>query len=144
MCVAERTLPHVCHFDCTFRACVHKDVATLWMELGRGDNFRELFHVCRLDINNIEALILYVEVPEVYAEVVAADEGLAVTVGRNAVDVVRMSICVYLSRYGGDNGIMMGHTGKLELGDVAECGVGVPDRSTAICVANAGWSELLG
>lgn len=84
------------------------------MEFGRGDNFGEFFHVGRLDIDNVETLVLDVEVPEVNPEIIAAYEGLSVTVDGDAVDVVCMGVCICPPRYGGDNGIVVCHPGKLQ------------------------------
>jgi hypothetical protein len=50
------------------------------MKLGSCDDLGQLLHVCRLDVNNVEALILNVEVPQVNPEIITADEGLAITI----------------------------------------------------------------
>ena len=80
MLVTEGTFPHVCQFDGPLRACVHEPVAALGMELCRCNDFCKFFHIRRFDINNIEALVLYVEVPEIDAKIIAADEGLAIAI----------------------------------------------------------------
>jgi hypothetical protein len=63
MLVTEGTLAHVGQLDGAFGTRVHEPVATQRVELGRGNHLCELFHVGRLDIDNIEALVLYVEIP---------------------------------------------------------------------------------
>lgn len=60
MLVAQSTLPHVGQFDCAFRTCVHEPVATLWVKLGGSDHLGQLLHVRRFNVDNVEALILYV------------------------------------------------------------------------------------
>lgn len=81
------------------------------MEFGSRDNLCQLLHVGRFDINNVETLILYVEIPEIYSQIVTTDEGFPITVDRYAVNVVGMGICVGSARYGSNNGIMMCHAG---------------------------------
>jgi hypothetical protein len=50
------------------------------MEFSSCDNFGEFFHVSGLDINNVEALILDVQVPKVDSQIITANKGLPVTV----------------------------------------------------------------
>jgi len=69
------------------------------MELGGSDNFSQFLHVRRLDIYDVETLILDIEIPQVDSKVVTADESLAVTVDRDAVDVVSMCVCIGSSWY---------------------------------------------
>lgn len=77
------------------------------MELGCSYNFCELFHVGRLNINYVKALVLDIEVPEVNTEIVTANKSLSITVYRNAVDMIGMSIGVSAPGYSGDNCIMV-------------------------------------
>jgi hypothetical protein len=79
------------------------------MEFRRGDHLGQLFHVCRLNIDYVEALILDVEVPKVDAKIVAADEGLAITVDRYAIDVVCVGIRICPPGDSSNDGVMMGH-----------------------------------
>ena len=65
--IAECALTHVRQLDGTFRACVHKPITALRVELSSGDDFGQFLHVCRLDINNVEALVLDIEVPQIDA-----------------------------------------------------------------------------
>ena len=92
------------------------------MEFGCSDDLGQLFHVRRLDVHNIEALVLYVEIPKVDAKIVTAYERLSVTVDRDAVDVVRMGICVGPPGYSGHDSIMMGQARKLQILSVLEMG----------------------
>jgi hypothetical protein len=50
------------------------------VELCRCDDLCELLHVRRLDVDDVEALILDVQVPQVYPKIIAGDERLAVAV----------------------------------------------------------------
>jgi hypothetical protein len=50
------------------------------VKLGSSDDLSELFHVRWFDIDNIEALVLNVEIPEVDSEIVGTDKGLAITI----------------------------------------------------------------
>lgn len=84
------------------------------MKFGRSDDLGELLHVRRLDVDNVEALILDVQVPEIYAQIVATDECLPVAVDGYAIDVIRVSVGVGSSRDRGHNSIVMGETGELQ------------------------------
>ena len=75
------------------------------MELGSGDDFSELFHIDGLDVDDVEALVADVEVPEVDTKVVCADVRLAIRVDRDRVNVIGMRVCIDLTWYGGDNGV---------------------------------------
>lgn len=92
------------------------------MKLGRSDDFGQLFHIRWFDIHDVEALVLYVEIPEIDAEIVTAYEGLSITVDRDAVDVVRMGVCVGASRYSGHDSIVMGQARKLQILGILEVG----------------------
>lgn len=112
--ITQCPLAHVRQLDGSLRASIHKPVTTGRVEFGRGDNFGEFFHVGRFDIDNVETLVLDVKVPEVDSEIIAAYEGLSVTVDGDAVDVVCMGVCICPPRYGCDNGVMVCHPGKLQ------------------------------
>ncbi len=77
-------------------------------------NFRKLFHICRFDIDDIEALILDVQIPEIDSQVVAADKGLAITVDRYAVDVVGVCIGVGPARYRSNDRVMVCQAWKFQ------------------------------
>lgn len=53
MLIAQRRVPHVSKLDVAFRTAVHEEVAMYWVELRRGDDFRQLFHVCGLDVDDV-------------------------------------------------------------------------------------------
>lgn len=112
------------------------------MKFGSCDDLCKLLHVCWLDVNNVEALVLDVEIPKVDAEIVTADEGLAIAVHRYAVDVVCVGICVDLAWHSGDNGIVMCHTRELQIRYRAEVLVGVSHRTAAICATRTSWCQL--
>ena len=83
------------------------------MEFCSCDDLGQLLHVCGLDVDNVEALILDVEIPQIDPKIITADKGFAIAVDRDAVDVVGVRIRISPTRNGGDDRIMMGHTGKL-------------------------------
>ena len=101
------------------------------MELSGRDDLGQLLHVCGLDVNDIEALVLNVEVPQVDPEVVAADEGFPVAVHRDAVDMVRMRVSIRLSWHRSDDGVMVGEARQLQVGGFSEMDVRVSDGATA-------------
>lgn len=53
MSIAKRRVTHVCKFDVTFWARVHKKIALRGMEFGRSDDLRQLLHIDRFDIHDI-------------------------------------------------------------------------------------------
>ncbi len=63
--IAQSTFTHIGKLYGALRAGIHKPIAALRMKLRSGDNLSQLFHICRLDVHYIKALILDVEVPEV-------------------------------------------------------------------------------
>ena len=85
------------------------------MEFCCCDDFRQLLHIRWLDIHDIEALILNIEVPKIDAQVVAADKGLAIAVHGNAVDVVCVGVGIRLLGDCSDHGVMMRHSRQLEV-----------------------------
>ena len=102
------------------------------MEFRSGDDLCEFLHIRRLDIDYIEALILDVEVPQIYPEVIATDKCLSITVDRNAVDVVCMRVRVRSTRDSCRDGIVMGKPGEFESCSILERDVGIwPGRSSA-------------
>ena len=115
MLITQGTLSHICEFDCAFRACIHEPIATLRMKFGSGDNLCKFFHIGRLDVDDVEALILYIEVPKVYPEVITANECFSITVDGDAVDVISMCICICPAGHSSDNCIMVGHAREFKL-----------------------------
>lgn len=63
MRIAKRTLTHIGKLNRALAAGIHKPVTALRMEFCSSDNLSQFFHVSRLYINNVEALVLNVEVP---------------------------------------------------------------------------------
>lgn len=112
--IAQCPLAHIGQLDGSLGASIHEPIAAGRMELGRGDNFGELLHVGRFDVDDVKALILDIKVPEVNTKVIAAYEGLSVTVDGDAVDVVCMGIGICLAGNGGNDGIMVCHPGELQ------------------------------
>lgn len=90
------------------------------MELGSCDDLGQLLHIGGLYINDIEALILDVQIPEVDAQIVAADVRLAVAVDGDAVDVVGMGISIGPSGDGSDNGIVVRQSREPQVGRILE------------------------
>jgi hypothetical protein len=95
------------------------------MEFRSSYNFRQLFHVCWLDVYNVEALILDVQIPKIDSKVITANESLAIAIDRNTVDVISMSICIGFARYGSHNRIMVSETREFEIGCCPEMHVWV-------------------
>jgi hypothetical protein len=112
------------------------------MELCCRYDFCKLLHVCRFDVDDVEALVLYVEVPKIDPKVVTTDEGLAVTVYRNAVDVVSVRIGVRLLRHCCNNGIVMCHPGEFQVRRGAKMYIGIPHRSSTFWYT--AWCQLMG
>lgn len=61
--ITQCILSHVRKLYCSFGAGIHKPVAALWVEFRGSDYFSQFFHIRRFDIDNVEALVLYVKVP---------------------------------------------------------------------------------
>ena len=53
MSVAKRGLAHVGELDVALGAGVHENVALRRVELGGGDDFRQLLHVYGFDIHDV-------------------------------------------------------------------------------------------
>lgn len=113
------------------------------MELCGGNDLGQLLHVGRLDINNIETLILDVEIPQVDAQVVTADVCFAIAVHRNAIDVVSVGVGIHTTRYSGDDCVVVCHAGEAEVGGAAEVFVGGSDGTAANSTTCAGRGEVL-
>ena len=80
------------------------------MELCRGDDLGQFLHIRGLDIDNVEALVLYIQIPEIDSQVITADEGLPIAIHGYAVDVVCMGIGICASRNSCHDGVMVSHT----------------------------------
>ena len=108
------------------------------MKLGSGNHLGQLLHIRRLDVDNIKALVLNVEIPQVDSQVIAADECLPVAVDGHAVDVVGVGVSICLSRHGRHDGIMVCKSRKFEVGMGAELNVGVSNGPACSRDASAG------
>jgi len=142
MLVAERALTHVGELDGTLGAGVHEPVAAHGVELCSRDNFCQLFHVRRLNVHDVEALVLDVQVPEIYAQIITADEGLSVTVDRYAVDMISMGISICPARHGCNHSVVMGKPGKLQVACRLELGVRCRTRSSP-AAGHVCWCEVV-
>ena len=140
MLVAQGTLAHVCEFYCAFRARVHEPITALWVKLCSSDDLRQLLHICRLDINDIEALVLDVEVPKVDPQVIATDESFPIAVDRYTVNMVGVCVRIRSARYSCDNSIMVCHARKLERRSIAERDMVCPWRTASSCTC---WCKIL-
>mmetsp|Transcript_14903 Transcript_14903/g.31969 ORF Transcript_14903/g.31969 Transcript_14903/m.31969 type:complete len:421 (-) Transcript_14903:318-1580(-) len=89
---AQRRLPQVHQLHYAARRRVDKQIAVLRVELGRRDHLRQVLHVIRLDVQNVEPDAARVQVPQVHAQVVRRQKHLVVRVHRDAVDVVRVRV----------------------------------------------------
>ena len=120
MLITERTLSHICKLDGTFRTCIHKPITALRVKFCSSDDFCKFFHICWLDIDDVEALILDIKVPKIDAQVVTTNESLAIAIDRNAVDMICVSVCVRSPRHGSNDSIMVRKSGKFERRGIAE------------------------
>jgi hypothetical protein len=84
------------------------------MEFRSRYHFRQLFHVCRFDVNDIEALVLDVQIPKVDAKIVTANKRFSIAIDRYAVDVVCMSIGVCPSWNSGHDSVVMCHARQFQ------------------------------
>ena len=123
MLITQGAFSHIGQLDGAFRASIHKPVATLWMEFCSSNNFSELFHINRLDVNDIEALVLNVKIPKVYSEVVTTDKCLSIAIDRYAVDVICVGIRVCSTWDGGNHSVMMCQTRKFQSRSIFEANV---------------------
>ena len=133
MLIAESTLSHIRKLNGPLGAGIHEPVAHDRMELGCRDDLRQLLHVRRLDVDNIKALVLDIQVPQINPQIVTANKRLPVGVYRYAVDVIGMGVGVGSTRNGGDNGIMMRHAGELQRGGILEREARWSRRTTSAC-----------
>ena len=113
MLITQRALSHIRQLDGSLGTCVHEPIAALWVEFGSCNDLGQFLHIRWFDVNDIEALVLNVEVPEVDSQIVTADEGLSITVDGDAVDVVSMGVCVCSAWDCSDNSIVVCHSGQL-------------------------------
>ena len=139
MLVTQGTLSHICKLNGALGACIHEPIAALRMELSSRDDFSQLFHIGWLDVDDIEALILDVQIPQIDAQVITANECLAIAVDRYAVDMISMCIGISPSRNGSNDSIMMGESRQLQLR-------GVLEFRRSGCASSSywtGWGQLM-
>lgn len=143
MLIAQSTLSHISQLNGSFGTRIHEPVATQRVEFGSCNNFREFFHVGRLDVNNIEALILCVEIPQIDTQIIAADESLSIAVYRDAVDVIRVGIGICASRDSSNYRIMVCEARELQVGCVPEA-LSCCERSRGTAAATGiAWGKVL-
>ena len=118
--VAKRTLSHISKLDRPLGARVHEPVAAKRMELGGSDDLGQFFHVCWLDIHDVETLVLNVQIPEVDSQVITADVGLAVAIHGDAVDVVGVRIRISTARHRCHNSVVVSEAWKLQVCRIPE------------------------
>lgn len=143
MLIAKCAFAHISKLDGTLRACIHEPIATLWVELGSSNDLCQFLHVGRLDINNVEALILDVEVPQIYSQIVTADEGFPITVDRDAIDMVGMGVCVGSTRHSGNNSIVMCHARKLKRSSVCKGEIRIRSRRSTTAPKGSTGCEVM-
>lgn len=143
VCVAKSSLTHVSQLDGSLAAGIHEPIAAEWVEFCSSNDLGQLLHVGRLDINNVEALILNVEVPQVDAQVITADVCFAIAVHRNAIDVVSVGVGVHAARYSGNDCVVVCHAREGEVGGAAEVLVGSSDGTATDSTTSTGRSEVL-
>ena len=90
--VAEGGGSHVAESNGPFAAAIDEGVAVDGMKLGGGDDFRQVLHVGRFHVDDVEGLIGDFQVPQVDAEIIGAHVSLVVGIDGNGVDVVRVSV----------------------------------------------------
>lgn len=90
------------------------------MEFSCSDNLCEFLHVCGFYVNNVEALILDIQVPQVDPEIITTDKSLPITVYRDTINVIGVGVGVSASRNGGYDGVMVRHARELQSGGIFE------------------------
>lgn len=120
MLVAQSALSHVRKLDRSLGTGVHEPVTADGVKLGSSDHLSQLFHVGRLYVDNIKALILDIKIPEVDPEIITADKCLSIAVHGYAVDVVGVGICVCSTRDGRHDSIVVRHPREFERGRILE------------------------
>lgn len=130
MLVAKSALAHVGQLDSSLGAGVHEPVAADRVELGCCDDLGKFLHIGRFDIHNVEALVLDVEVPQVDPEIVTADEGLAIAVHGDAIDMIGVGVRIRSARDGGNDGIMVCQAWHLQSSGILEGSPRCPGQAT--------------
>lgn len=142
MLITKSLLPHIRKFYRPFAGSIHEPVTTDGMKFRSCDDLCKLLHVRWLNVDNVEALILDVQVPQVYSQVVRRNESLPVAVHGYAVNVVGMRIGVHPPWHCCHNGIVVRHAGEFQIGHGSEVVVWISDGATAIGVARPRRRQL--
>ena len=111
--VAESARSHIGQLNGLLGTSVHEPIAASGVEFRGSDNLCQFLHIRGFDINDIEALVLDVQVPQVDPKIIATDEGLSIAVYGDTVNVIGMGVGVGASGNGGDDGVMVGHAWEL-------------------------------
>lgn len=130
MLIAKSALAHIRQLDSSLGAGVHEPVTADGVELGCCNDLGKFLHVGRLDIHNVEALVLDVEVPQIDPEIVTADEGLAITVHGDAIDMVRVGVRIRSPWDGGNDGVVVCQARHLESSSILESSPRRPGKAT--------------
>jgi len=78
--VAKRRRPHVAIPDRAFARTVHERRAVLRMKFCGCYHFRQVFHVSGFDVDDVERLIRYLQIPQIDPQIVGTHVRLIVTV----------------------------------------------------------------
>ena len=70
MAVAEGSHPHIAEPDEAFTWAVNEVVTVSWVKLSRSDDFSQLLHVGWLDVDYVETLICYIQMPQIDAQII--------------------------------------------------------------------------
>jgi hypothetical protein len=68
--IAQRSLTHIGQLNGAFAGSVHEPIAADRVEFGGCDDLGELLHIGRLDVHDVETLVLNVQVPQVDPQVI--------------------------------------------------------------------------
>lgn len=131
MLIAQCALAHIRQLDRSLGTRIHEPIAALRMELGSRNDLGKLFHIGRFDVHDVEALILNVQVPEIDPQIITTNEGLSVAVDRYAVDVIGVGIGIRLAGNGGNNGVVVGQSGELQVKSASEVHIGISHGTTS-------------
>lgn len=140
--VAKSALAHIRQLNRALRASIHEPVTALWVEFCGRNNLSQLLHVRWLDIDDVEALILNIQVPEVYPQIIGRDERLSIAVDGDAVDVVGMRIGVCSAWHSGNNRIMVCKAWQLQIVCAVKVNVILrANRAPTSC--SRAWSQIM-
>ena len=78
--ITQSRFAHISELDSTLAATIHELIAMRRVKFGSCDDFCKFFHVDWLDIDNVERLVLYAEIPEVNTQIVSTDICFAIRI----------------------------------------------------------------